>query len=122
MSEYGYLIIKTDRSIEIVESDTYEFTLEELYKGAKCDTIQIIPCHAVDRELLMCIDDVGKMVQKPINEIASLMYAPSHDFIVGDAIIGTRLCPDPNAEPDIYKMPLDMAKALKSILTVDRGQ
>lgn len=121
MSEYGYLIIKTDRSIEIVESDTYEFDLEELYQGSSCRTIQIISCQAVDRDLLMCIDDNGKIDKKPINEIATALYAPGYDFIVGDAVIGTRLCPDPYAEPDIYKMPLDMCKALKSILTVDRG-
>lgn len=121
MNKYGYLILRTDRSIELVESDTYEFDLEELYQGADCRTIQIISCHAVDRELLMCIDDNGKIDQKPINEIATLMYAPQHDFIVGSAVIGTRLCPDPYADPDIYKMPLDMAEALKTILTVDRG-
>ena len=122
MSEYGYLIIKADRSIEIVENDTYEFSLEELRKGADCSTIQIIPCYAFDRELLMCIDDNGKIDRKPINEIATSLYVPERDFIVGNAVIGTRLCPDPNAEPDIYKIPLDMCEVLKSILTVDRGQ
>lgn len=111
--EWGYLILKTDGSIELVESDTYEFTLDELYKGATCDTIQIVPCISVDRDLLMCIDDNGKVNHRPINMIATMLYAPGQDFIVGDAVIGTRMCPDPYAEPDIYKMPLWMCKSLK---------
>lgn len=118
MNKWGYLVIRTDRSIEVVESDTYEFSLDELYKGADCGTIQIISCQAVDRDLLMCIDDNGKIQRKPINEIATILYSPGYDFIVGDAVIGTRMCPDPYAEPDIYKMSLEACVALKEALTV----
>lgn len=120
MMEWGYLILKTNGSIEIVESDTYEFTLDELYRGADCDTIQIVQCQSYDRDLLMCIDDNGKIHGKPHNVIASFMYAPFYDFIVGDAVIGTRFCIDPYAEPDIYKMPLDECKALKEALEKGR--
>lgn len=114
--EWGYLILKANGNIDLVESDTYEFTLDELYKGADCDTIQIVTCQAYDRNLLLCIDDNGKINRKPPNLIASVMYAPRYDFIVGDAIIGTRFCIDPYAEPDIYKLPLDECKALKEKL------
>lgn len=113
--EWGYIVIKDSGEVVVVESDTYEFTLDELYKGATCDTIQIIPCYAVDRDLLMCIDDNGKVNHRPINMVATMLYAPGQDFIVGDAVIGTRQCPDPYAEPDIYKMPLEMCRRLAKL-------
>lgn len=115
--KWGYLIIKATGEIEVVESDTYEFTLDELYKGANCDTIQIVNCRQISMDLLMCIDDNGKIHRKPVNHVCTYMYEPLYDVIVGDAVIGTRLCPDPYAEPDIYKMPYSMCLELKKNLT-----
>lgn len=113
--KWGYLILKASGAIEVVESDDCEFTLDELYLGANCDTIQIVSMR-YDKDLLMCIDDNGKILRKNVNLVASMMYAPGLDFIVGDAVIGTRNCIDPYAEPDIYKMPLDECLALKEKL------
>ena len=122
MADYGYIKITTDE-ITLVEADTLEFTLDELQREASCDTINIVRCgHAViptapvmRSELLMCIDDNGKIVGKDINYVASLLYGNPMDCIVGDVVLGWT---DPldDVEPDIYKMPYTLAEKLYATL------
>lgn len=117
--EYGYLILKATGEIEVLESDDYEFTLEELRSGSDCDTIQIVGSQVV-RDLLLCIDDNGKILGKEVNVCGSVLYAPGYDVIVGDVVVGTRRCPDVDAEPDIYKLPLEECHEFKSALLLAR--
>ena len=111
---FAYLIIRND-GIELVPSESHEFTLEELYAGADCDCIQIVRS-CCDPDLLLCIDDNGKILQKYINPLGTLLYYPEYDFIVGDVIVGTSVSPYPDDEPDIYKMEYEQALALKRTL------
>lgn len=122
MAEYGYIKITNDE-ITLVEADNLEFTLDELQREASCDTINIVRCgHSViptapvmRSELLMCIDDNGKLVGKDINYVASLLYGNPMDCIVGDVVLGWT---DPldDVEPDIYKMPYTLAEKLYATL------
>lgn len=111
---FAYLIIR-ENDIELVPSETHEFTLEELYAGCSCDTIQIVRS-GCDPDLLMCLDDNGKILRKYINPLATLLYYPEYDYIVGDVIVGTSVSPYPDDEPDIYKMEYEQALALKNLL------
>lgn len=111
---FAYLIIRGN-DIELVPSDTHEFTLEELYAGCSCDTIQIVRS-GCDPHLLMCIDDNGKILQKYINPLGTMLYYPEFDFIVGDVVLGTSVSPYPDDEPDIYKMEYEQALVLKNLL------
>lgn len=114
MSKYGYLIVKPSGEVTLVSSKSAEFTLEELQIGSRCTTIQIVPGRVSN--MLLCIDDEGKLLGKPVNKIASILYGQENDFIVGDAIVGTNWNDDPEAEPDIYKMPLDIAKRFQVVI------
>lgn len=112
--KYGFITIDTDDVVELIESDKEDFTLDELYKYSDCDCIQIIRTgkHAkliTKGEKLMVIDDEGKLKYKPINKVATALYEPKYDCIVGKAVIGVN---NPFREPDIYKMPLFEAKGV----------
>jgi len=114
MKKFGYLVIKPDGEVALVSSKSPQFTLEELQLGAECCTIQIVPGRV--SEMLLCIDDEGKLLGKPINRKATILFGQKEDFIVGTAIVGTSYNEDPEAEPDIYKMPLDIAKRFQVVI------
>lgn len=107
---YKSVILKTDGSIQTIDKEDYNFSLDELYKQADCDTIQIIRANIPG--LLMCLDDNGKILGKELNPLATLLYAPEYDCIVGDVVLGTDFSPNPNDEPDIYALDSDVAADL----------
>lgn len=106
MKKYGYIVLRSNGDMELHQSKQAEFELEELQEAVG-GHIQIVQGRV--SEMLMVIDDEGKLKGKPINRRATILYAPEYDFIVGDAIIGTSYNEDPYAEPDVYKMPWDLA-------------
>ena len=117
MSKYGYVIVKPDGSCEIRESDTADFDLDELYAAIGCDCIEIV--RSSDGEWLMIVDDEGKL--KPgaqENKIASHFYGG--DWIAGTAVFGTAYNADPEAEPDVYKMPIHWCVNLCAAISVIR--
>lgn len=109
MNEYAYLKIDTESNVELITSEKREFTLEEFYKGINCDTISIVQISKIPN-VLMVIDDNGKVFHRDINCLATLLYGQlPHDFIVGDVILGIR---DDYPEADVYKVPYTEAVAL----------
>ena len=117
MSKYGYVIVKPDGSCEIRESDTAEFDPEELYAAIGCDCIEIV--RSFDGEWLMVVDDEGKC--KPgarKNLVASHFYGG--DWIAGTAVFVTAYNADPEAEPDVYKMPIHWCVNLCAAISVIR--
>lgn len=106
MDKYGYIILRANGDVELHQSADAEFKLEELQKAVG-GYIQIV--QGKEREMLIVIDDEGKLKSKPVNLRATQLYQPEYDFIVGDAVIGTSYNDDPYAEPDVYKMPWEMA-------------
>lgn len=109
MSKYAYLKIDTESNVQLITSEEREFTLDEFYKGINCDTISIVPVQKIPN-MLMVLDDNGKVFHRDINCLATLLYGQlPHDFIVGDVIIGIR---DDYPEADVYKMPYAEAVAL----------
>lgn len=109
MDKYAYLKIDTDSNVELIVSDKREFNLDEFYKGIDCDTISIVPVQTLPN-VLMVLDDNGKIFHRDINPLATILYGQlPHDFIVGDVILGIR---DDYPEADVYKMPYNEAVAI----------
>lgn len=111
---YKAIVLKTDGTVKVFPRDDYQFTLQELYELTSCDTIQIIRSSVPG--LLLCIDDNGKMLDKPLNPLGTVLYAPEYDYIVGDVLIGTDFSPNPNDEPDIYALDSDAAAKVVEFL------
>lgn len=113
--EYAGLVIEPDNCIKLIEFDSPYLELNDLYKHANCDTIQII--RTINPKWLMVIDDNGKLLRKPANPMAtSLYYAYPYDFIVGTVFIGTNELPCIGDEPDVFAMKYDDAVALFNVL------
>lgn len=106
MEKYGYIVLKANGDIELHDSDQVDFTLEELQKAVG-GYIQIV--RGCITQMLLVIDDEGKLKNKPVNPLATMLYAPGIDCIVGDVVIGTSFNADPYAEPDVYKFPWETA-------------
>lgn len=113
--EYAGLVIEPDNTIKLVGFDSPYLELEDLYRHADCDTIQIV--RTINPRWLMVIDDNGKLLGKPANPMAtSLYYACPYDFIVGTVFIGTSEPPCLDDEPDVFAMKYDDAMALFNAL------
>lgn len=123
MADYGFIVIHANNDIVLIETDKSDFTLEQLQTHADCDTISIVRCGwaqiptapVMRSDLLMVIDDNGKIFHKPINKLATLLYGNPADFIVGDAVLGWTN-PLEDVEPDIYPMPMTLCNKLYATL------
>lgn len=111
---YSLIQITTDNKINLIPCDWYKINLETLYKHSNCSTIQIVRTEDYKEfQLLMCLDDNGKILHKPINKIATDLYgAFPIDFIVGDVVLGTQFSDNPFDEPDIFAMDDSIAKRI----------
>lgn len=85
MTENWYIKIKISGDIDFVQCDD----LDDYYREIDCDTVQMVTPHDSKRkDLVMILDDNGKLVGKDVNMIASGLYALDYDLIVGDVLIG----------------------------------
>lgn len=123
---FGYLIIRPNHEIELVESEDSEFSLKEFHEKIDCDYIENVricnpeivnPLEGLIvnplEGLFMVIDEEGKLTGKEVNFLASVLYGSPNDVIMGNVVIGV-LKEYPH--PDVYKLPLERAKKLKEDL------
>lgn len=101
----NYLIlIKAGGGVAKISCD-YSIPLDFLYETIGCDTIDIVPAHYINelkkRDYALVLDDNGKIKSKPVNVLASSIYAPLQDFVVGDVLLGRRERTS-TEEPDVY--------------------
>lgn len=79
-------LLKTDgTSVEYTPQGKY-FTLEELQKAVG-GYIEIVP---IDKEYSLVVNEEGKLMGLPINEVATRLYRKvryTNDFIVGEALL-----------------------------------
>lgn len=113
----NFKLIKLTTSNEIVVIDRNDqyVALNDLYAFCGCDTIQIVRT-GIHPQWLMCLDDNGKILNKDVNILASILYDNPYDFIVGDVVVGTRYSPNPNDEPDLFCMSNDDAAEIVNAL------
>lgn len=116
MEKYALLKIKTDNTVDLIEFDSPEVSMEFLH--TVCDPYEFVRS-GIYADVLICLDDEGKMDHKryPVNFIATAVYANPIDVIVGDVFIGTDFNPDPYAEPDFYCLSIERAKYLRDVFT-----
>lgn len=112
---FGYLIIRPNHEIELVESEDSEFSLKEFHEKIDCDYIENVRICNPEivnplEGLFMVIDEEGKLTGKEVNFLASVLYGSPNDVIMGNVVIGV-LKEYPH--PDVYKLPLERAKKLK---------
>lgn len=105
--KYKLICISTDAKFTTKEYDAPSVPLEDLREcvGGYIEIVRPAFLEPVEPFLLMVLDEDGKLKEKPINDLASLLYCNPFDCIVGNVVIGTRFNEDPTAEPDIYAMP-----------------
>ena len=74
------IVIKDNGLIEIKEVEDKLHNYQEIVDG-------LIDYVSVDNGVDMIIDDEGKLKNKPVNAIATLLLNWNEDFIVGDVFI-----------------------------------
>lgn len=81
-------IFKADGGSDVIEGDSKNL-LQALYDGIGCYTIETVRVHPsfILDNLLLVLDEEGKLVHKPMNLIGTVLYNNRHDFIVGDVAI-----------------------------------
>ena len=71
--------------IEVTPVNGSDFSVPELHALLNCTTIEYVRLdNRGDRFFI--IDEDGKRANKPVNQLATLMYAPGHDVIVGNVL------------------------------------
>lgn len=118
MKNYAVIVVYPYEPPRLVELDDYHLTLDFLYEHADCDTIQIVRCGNpyLPPDILLCIDDCGKLVNKPRCYEATMAYFNPYDFVVGQGVIGTAVGRSLLDEPDIYAFPIDEARKVLALV------
>lgn len=106
----------------MVETDAESFELDIFHKEIQCDMIEIVrvkdPTGKIEGQLLMIIDESGKLKGKRINLKASLLYGSIYDHIVGTALICKEGFVD--GEPDCIPLTKEEATDLLNVMEVIR--
>ena len=61
-----------------------DFAMSELYAHLRCDTIEIVQ-HPKDKDVLLIMDEDGKLKHRPINDLVSSFF--HNQVVVGDVIM-----------------------------------
>ena len=87
-----FILVKTDMTISTIEIEDKKL-LDTSYELLNCDCIEVV--NVLINNCLI-IDDSGKLKEKKINPVCSLLYAGwvVGDYIVGDALIGRKKGPE----------------------------
>lgn len=82
-----YYLISHEGTLTEIQKDK-RMELHDFYNELDCDCIQSVKC--VDNDTFMILDEEGKLKDKPVNDLASILYgAFPFDYIVGDVILCT---------------------------------
>ena len=98
---YKTIEVYTDGTIQVLEHDSNELTLEYLQKVVG-GYIEIVRC-PFNRHILIAVYENGKIEGQEQNDIGTLLYGNPFDNIVGDIVIACDI--SEGKEPDIYAMP-----------------
>lgn len=84
-----FILVKTDMSISSLEIADDKL-LDTSYELLDCECIEVVSVLFTN---CLIIDDSGKLKEKKVNPICSMLYAGwvVGDYIVGDALLGKRV-------------------------------
>lgn len=80
----GTLLTVDGSTIQIRPENGSDFQLEQLYSVLGCDCIEVV---RLRDNMILIIDEEGKLVDKRINHKATALYNNPDDVIVGDALL-----------------------------------
>ncbi len=110
--KYAYIVISEDGKLELVYKDTPNLELKECYEKVNCRTIEVV--HPMleelnEENLILIVDEDGKLKRKTMNIIASMLFNHPMDVIVGKCILCTEICEE-EEDTDLYAMPSTLAE------------
>lgn len=116
MAKYEVLRINSDDTIQVIPFDDFNIDLPFLRQVGS--TIQIVRS-GIFRDILICCDDNGKILNKPFNHLATFLYGQyPADFIVGDIFVGSSFVPGfGDLEPDMYALTSARSSELQKVLS-----
>lgn len=121
MIDYAILSIDTNGTITPIDLETRALDLKRLQTlvGGYIEVVRPVPFGGpIFDDVVMIVDDEGKLKGKPVNVLASALYN-GYDPIVGDVVL---CCTDIRPVPDIYALPSATAQSLYRFLkTVREG-
>jgi hypothetical protein len=119
MIDYAILTIDTNGTITPIDLDTRTLDLKRLQTlvGGFIEVVHPVPFGGpIFDDVVMIVDDEGKLKDKPVNVLASALYN-GYDPIVGDVVL---CCIDTRPVPDIYALPSATAQPLFKFLNTVR--
>lgn len=106
---FGIVKLSASGDYDIIPLDSIEIPLE-LLQGIVEGHIEVVKPRLLQYSkygpLLMVINEDGKIIGLSENSLATALYGNPYDAIVGNVCFGSIENPDPNAEPDIYALPM----------------
>lgn len=113
---FGIIKIETNGLLYVQEVSSRNLDFDALREDIK-GYIEVVPVDAIPNTF-MILNEEGKIMDLPINTIATRLYANPYDIIVGDVFLVTDVNPDPYEDPDLWSWDYDQAeKVLKKILS-----
>ena len=109
-----YYLITTTNMIREIETDR-RFGLDDYYKLIDCDCIQYVM--SGDGRFNMILDDEGKLKDKDLNYLATLLYNNPLDYIVGEFLLCTDKVINDIGERDFYGFDKPMIQDIKTSIT-----
>lgn len=109
-----YYLITTKNEISEIQTDR-RFGLDDYYKLIDCDCIQYVMTDA--GRYNMILDDEGKLKDKELNYLATLLYNNPYDFIVGDVLLCTDKVINDIGERDFCGFDKPMIQDIKASIT-----
>lgn len=98
---YALIKITTSGDVTLIGYDFVDFDFHDIYDLIDCNCFEIVNIHKTVPLGLMVVDESGLFKDKPINQLASVLYG---NTIVGDVVIGVSNDYYINSvlEPDVY--------------------
>ena len=119
------------RYVDLSDSRSGGVFLNAVYREIGCDIIEFVHSRFLGEHICLMVDACGKLKDgwpSRINNLASLIYAPTLDSIVGDALLGRFTQLDDGeiyavpCEPDFYEGFIKrMCSAFDDVHFVDNG-
>lgn len=112
-----YYKITTNQIIEMIETEK-QLSVDEMHNLIQCDSpLQMVRAGLPDVDIILVLDDCGKLFHKPVNTYATMIYNNPYDFIVGDVLLGT-VGYTLGGERDIFGFDTDITPLIRKILKI----
>lgn len=111
MKEYGIVIIRSDNTVWLCESDskTLDCNLLRDLVGGGFEIVKPMMIEKLRSDIRIVVNECGHMIGLPVNRLATALYGNPCSVIVGDVVVVTSINNDPFSDPDIFQLELQDA-------------